>query len=216
MSEVFTVWIAAILTLTVYSYLLADNPLYRLAEHLFVGSSVGYVAVVILHNILRPRLLEPLAQDAGVSWPYVIPLLLGLLLLTKARTSIAWLGNSSVAFLFGVGAALAIGGALLGSLLPQIQASWVSISPATAGSVEAAVDNVCLAVGTIGTLAYFYFTMGSGGGPRNALIRFWATVGKWVMLITFGAIFGNRIMGYVSLLIERAYFLLGDWLGLVG
>ncbi|MGB3905416.1 MAG: hypothetical protein WBB22_10870 [Anaerolineae bacterium] len=216
MSQVFTVWIAAILTLIVYSYLLADNPLYRLAEHLFVGSSVGYAAVVILHNILRPRLLEPLAQDAGVSWPYVIPLLLGLLLLTKARTTIAWLGNSSLAFLFGVGAALAIGGALLGSFLPQIQASWVSIWPATAGSVELAVDNVCLTVGTIGTLAYFYFTMGSGRGPRNALIRFWATVGKWVMLITFGAIFGNRIMGYVSLLIERAYFLLGDWLGLVG
>jgi hypothetical protein len=82
--------------------------------------------------------------------------------------------------------------------------------------VEAALDNACLVVGTIGTLAYFYFTVGSGGGPRNALVRFCAIIGKWVMVITFGAIFGSRAMAYVSLLIERVYFLLGDWLGLVG
>ncbi len=216
MSETFTIWIAAILTLMVYSYLFSDNPLYRLAEHLLVGSSIGYAAVIVVHTILRPRLLEPLAQDPTGNWPYAIPLLLGLLLLAKARPTTAWLGNSSVAFLFGVGAALAIGGALLGSLLPQIQASWVPISPRAAGSVGAALDNVCLVVGTIGTLAYFYFTVGSGRGPQNALLRFCATIGKWVMVITFGAVFGSRVMAYVSLLIERTHFLLGDWLGLVG
>jgi hypothetical protein len=216
MSEVFAVWIAAILTLMVYSYLLADNPLYRLTQHLFVGSSVGYAAVVVIHNILRPRLAEPLLQDATANWPYLLPLLLGLLLLAKGRGTIAWLGNSSVAFLFGVGAALAIGGALLGSFLPQIQASWVSVSPETAGSAEAAVNNILLTVGTIGTLAYFYFTMGVRKGPGSGLLRFASTIGKWVMLITFGAMFGNRVMAYVSLLIERVYFLLGDWLGLVG
>lgn len=216
MSETFAIWIAAILTLMVYSYLFSDNPLYRLAEHLLVGSSIGYAAVIVVHTVLRPRLLEPLAQDPTGNWPYAIPLLLGLLLLAKARPTTAWLGNSSVAFLFGVGAALAIGGALLGSLLPQIQASWVPISPRAAGSVEAALDNVCLVVGTIGTLSYFYFTVGSGRGPQNALLRFCATIGKWVMVITFGALFGSRVMAYVSLLIERTNFLLGDWLGLVG
>ncbi len=216
MNEVFAVWIAALLTLMVYSYLLSDNPMYRLAQHLFVGSSIGYAAIIAFHNILRPHLFEPLRRDAATNWPYLIPLLLGLLLLTKARRSIAWLGNTSLGFLFGIGAALAIGGALLGSFLPQIQASWVSLSPATAGGLEAALDNLCLAVGTIGTLTYFYFTMGSGKRPGGRLIRFWAVVGKWVILITFGALFGNRIMSYVSLLIGRVQFLLGDWLGLIG
>jgi hypothetical protein len=216
MHDIFAVWIAAILTLMVYSYLLADNPLYRLAEHLFVGSSVGYTAVIVFHNILRPHLFERLQENAADNWPYLIPLLFGVLLLTKAGRSVAWLGNASLAFLFGVGAALAIGGALLGSFLPQIQASWLSLSPATAGGLEAAVDNLCIAVGTIGTLTYFYFTMGTGKKPGSKLIRFWAVIGKWVILITFGAIFGNRIMSYVSLLIERVNFLLSDWLGLIG
>ncbi len=216
MSDVFGVWIAAILTLMVYSYLLSDNPLYRLAEHLLVGSSIGYAAVVALHDILLPRLLRPLVQAPTANWPYVIPLLLGLLVLAKARPTTAWAGNTSVALLFGVGAALAIGGALLGSLLPQIRASWLPLWPGTAGGIEAALDNVCLVVATIGTLTYFYFTVGLGTGPRNSLVRFSATIGKWIMVITFGAIFGNRVMAYVSLLIERLHFLLGDWLGLVG
>lgn len=215
MSEVFAVWIAALLTLMVYSYLLADNPLYRLAQHLFVGSSVGYAVVVVVHNVLRPRLADPLLQDPGANWPYVLPLLLGLLLLSKARGSLAWLGNSSMAFLFGVGAALAIGGALVGSFLPQIQASWVSLSPASAGGARAAVNNLLLAVGTLGTLAYFYFTVGVRGSPGYRLVKPGAVIGRWVILITFGALFGNRVMTYVALLIERVYFLLGDWLGLL-
>lgn len=216
MSEIFAVWIAAILTLMVYSYLLADNPLYRLAQHLFVGSSVGYAVVVVVHSVLRPRLFAPLLDDATANWPYLLPLLLGLLLLTKARGSSAWLGNSSVAFLFGVGAALAIGGALFGSFLPQIQASWVSVLPGSAGGVGAAANNILLVLGTIGTLSYFYFTMGVRKGAGGTVVRISSTVGRWVLLITLGAIFGNRVMAYVSLLIERIYFLLGDWLGLVG
>jgi hypothetical protein len=216
MSDIFAVWLAAILTLIVYSYLLGDNPLYRLAQHIFVGSSVGYAVVVVVHSVLRPRLMEPLFQDAGANWPYLLPLVLGLLLLTKIRGSTAWSGNSSVAFLFGVGAALAIGGALFGSFLPQIQASWVSISPRTAGGGVAAANNLLLSVGTICTIAYFYFTMGVRGGPGSGFARFASAIGRWVILITFGAIFGNRVMAYVSLLIERVYFLLGDWLGLLG
>jgi hypothetical protein len=45
-SDFIWVWIAALLTMMVYSYLLGDNPLYRLAEHVFIGSSVAYAVVV--------------------------------------------------------------------------------------------------------------------------------------------------------------------------
>ena len=40
--ELLGIWIAAFLTLSIYSFLYRDNPFYRFAEHLFVGMTVGY------------------------------------------------------------------------------------------------------------------------------------------------------------------------------
>ena len=45
------VWIAAILTLAVFSFLYRENPFYRFAEHLFVGIANG-VAVGIVVGII--------------------------------------------------------------------------------------------------------------------------------------------------------------------
>ena len=47
--------VAAILTLMVYSYLLGDNFLYRMAEHLFVGVAVAYAVVIAYHSVLVPK-----------------------------------------------------------------------------------------------------------------------------------------------------------------
>ena len=38
---------------------------------------------------------------------------------------------------------------------------------------------------------------------------------RYVMMIAFGALFGNAVMGRMSLMIGRVHFLLADWLGLV-
>ena len=57
------VWVAFVLTLMAFSYLLGDNPIFRLAEHLFVGTAAGYAVVVAYHNILRPKLFVPLIAE---------------------------------------------------------------------------------------------------------------------------------------------------------
>ncbi|MFQ5886612.1 MAG: hypothetical protein ACE5II_05205, partial [Anaerolineae bacterium] len=80
MRELLGTWVAALLTLMVFSYLVSDNPLYRLAEHLFVGSALGYAIVVAIQDVLLPR-LSTLARDPVTYWHLFIPLLLGLLLL---------------------------------------------------------------------------------------------------------------------------------------
>ncbi|MFQ6059209.1 MAG: hypothetical protein ACE5MB_10075 [Anaerolineae bacterium] len=220
--ETLGIWVAALLTLMVYSYLLGDNPLFRLAEHLFVGSAVAYAAVVAYHSVLKPQLILPLASDPQANWFLLLPAALGLLLLTKARASIAWVGNSAMAFLFGVGAALAIGGALSGTLLPQVQATFVSLSPTQLGEGllgwGRAADNLILVVGTVATLLYFYFNASRDNllaRVRAGFLRPWAGLGRWIIMITFGAIFANTVMARVSLLIGRVQFLLGDWLQLL-
>jgi len=216
MKELLGTWVAALLTLMVFSYLVSDNPLYRLAEHLFVGSALGYAIVVAIQDVLLPG-LSTLARDPIADWHLLIPLLLGLLLLAKGRASTAWLGNISVGFLFGVGAALTIGGALVGSLLYQVRDTMVPLLPGK-GDGGSAIDNLILVVGALGSLAYFYFTAGGERettGLRGGALRLGSVVGKWFIMITLGALFANGVVARVSMLVGRLQFLLGDWLGIL-
>ncbi len=210
------VWTGAVLTIMVFSYLLSDSPLFRVAEHLLVGTALGFAAVVAVHQVLIARLATPLLQDSVANAHLAIPLALGVLLLAKIYPPLAWVGNPSMALLFGVGAAVAAGGALTGTLLRQAQATMVSLSPGE--DPAAAVNNLILVVGTLGTLGYFYFSLEGGsraGEFRRALSRSWRMVGRGFIMITFGALFANALTTRISLLIDRAQFLLGDWLGLL-
>jgi hypothetical protein len=54
------VWIAAFLTLAIFSLLYKDNPFYKVAEHLFVGLSIGYGVVIMWQNVLWPQAFQPL------------------------------------------------------------------------------------------------------------------------------------------------------------
>ena len=44
--ELFGVWLAVLLTLSIFSYLYDDNPFYKASEHLFVGISAGYLVAL--------------------------------------------------------------------------------------------------------------------------------------------------------------------------
>lgn len=209
--EILGIWISAILTLVVFSFLLADNPLYRLAEHILVGSVLAYTTVVAVHQVLLPRLILPLAQDPQGNWPLFLPLALGILLLAKANESTSWLGNTSLAYLFGVGAALAVGGALGASFLRQVQATVVSLDPQDSG-VAGAFDNFILVLGTLATLAYFTFTF---RGQQGLLPSLRSGLGRAFIMVTLGALFANLAISRLPLLLDRIQFLLGDWLGLI-
>ena len=53
------IWVAAFLTLSIYSVLYRDNPFYRFAEHLFVGVSVGYGIVLSIYQGFIPFAWKP-------------------------------------------------------------------------------------------------------------------------------------------------------------
>jgi hypothetical protein len=117
-----------------------------------------------------------------------------------------------LAFVIGVGAALAVGGALTGILVPQITATIVPLNPTL--PPERLLNNLVIVLGTISTLVYFHFTR-AANRPGGRVIEVVGSVGKWVILVTFGAIFANVVMGRISLLIGRVQFLLVDWLRVV-
>jgi hypothetical protein len=212
--------VAIILTLCVFSYLLGNNALFRLAEHLFVGVALGYAALVAIHSVLVPRLLAP----AGVAlwqgdWqqlkqaaaPVALPLVLGVLLLTKAfprARSISWLGNLAVAVLLGVGAALAIGGALLGTLLPQmLAAADVTQQVPRYGWWLGLFSGALMLLGTAGVLLHFRYAS-PRPGLAGRLVQLWAGVGRWLVVIAFGALLATTFLSRLSLLTARLQFLL--------
>lgn len=230
--------VSLLLTLMVFSYLLGDNPLFKLAEHIFVGVSVGYAVLVIIHQVLWPSFFatnNDLFGLLGKVPPAILCLLLIFKVLPTQNSTSSSLGSIALAFLVGVGAALAIAGAVMGTLYPQVLAvASTDLSPANPayaiepGSGNAALallsnnaflSNIITVIGTIGTLFYFTFTykpQGPLSGFREGFVNFWAGMGRWVILITFGALFANLVSSRMALLISRIQFLTDSFQQLVG
>jgi hypothetical protein len=208
--------IAAVLTFMVWSYLLGDNPAFRIAEHLFVGTAIGYAVLVSWFNVVQPALFGAVVPQSPEL--AAVPLFLCLLLTAKVRPAWSGIGNIPVAFLVGVGAALAVGGALFGTLWPQVSATAsLSLDPADYGDPQPVLastffwQNLAVLVGTIGTFFYFTFNtqpQGLLGGFRETFSRFWSGIGRWVIMITLGALFANTVMSRIALLVGRVRWLL--------
>ncbi len=200
------IWVAAILTLMVYSFLIADNPLFRLAEHLLVGTALGYAALVVIHLVLLPNMR--LATDPSVNsadrFMRIVGLLLGLLLLFWLVRPTRWLASWPLAIVLGVGAALAVGGAVVGTLLPQV---WASFLPLRGSSLA---DNLVIVVIVITGLCYFFFAI-RPDRPLGRLLRGAGHVGRWSMMVALGAVLGSRAISLLSAVLERFQFL-GLWL----
>jgi hypothetical protein len=200
------VWGGFLLTLLVFSYLIGDTPLFRIAQAIFVGVTIGYAAVIVISTVLWQMLFAKLLDDPLL----IVPLVLGLLLFTKLRAAWASFGNLPIAFLFGIGGALAIGGALQGILIPQLGATVVSFSPSQ-GS-DALVNNLLLVVGTIGALLSFHFIVPQSRhvfvNVLHGISQGWGRIGRWFILVAFGATFAATAISRISILIDRVDFLL--------
>ncbi|MGB9620785.1 MAG: hypothetical protein ACPL7K_10255, partial [Armatimonadota bacterium] len=46
---------------------------------------------------------------------------------------------------------------------------------------------------------------------KTALVRGSAKAGRWLLMISFGAFFGNTVMTRMAVFLERLQFLVGDW-----
>jgi hypothetical protein len=77
--------VAFLLTVMIFSYLVGDNPAFRIAVYIFVGVTAGYVAAVAWWQVLLPDLILPLiAGTAATRAMLAVPLLLSGMVLMKA------------------------------------------------------------------------------------------------------------------------------------
>ncbi|PIE79654.1 MAG: hypothetical protein CSA11_11105 [Chloroflexi bacterium] len=188
------------LTLMIFSYVIGDNPLFRLGVNILVGVSGGYAGIVVLNKVIWPVFDQWMAKPVSVnSLLWLVPILLALLLILQRLPRLAWLGDNALALLVGVGSAVALVGAITGTLLPQILNFGDNLDLSLLEGVVVAVLTVC-------TLLTFYFTgkeTESGEWKRPLWLRSITPIGQTVLMITFGFLFATIISTSLVLLTQR-------------
>lgn len=117
-------WLGIFLTFCILSFLYKDNPLYKFAEHLFIGVSIGYIVTKQYYDTLSPKLVGRLADG---QWTYLGGVLLSILLLVKLSKRWGWLGRFPIAFVVAFYAGLEINGVAQADLGAQIEYSMGSV-----------------------------------------------------------------------------------------
>src|SRR5574341_124822 len=199
-------WVATGLTLFIFSFLYKDNPLFKLAENLYVGVSVGYTIVKTYDTVIVHLIWKPIVENG--EWALLIPVAIGLLMLTRYVPKAAWMSRYAFAFIVGVGSGLAIPRVISSYILKQIEDTvrplmllvpgegltftWSLLNPASG------LNTIIILVGVSSVLFYFFFSV-EHTGPGKAVAR----TGILFLMIAFGAAFGYTVMARMSLLIGR-------------
>ena len=208
--------VAGLLTLMVFSYLIGANPLWRVAQSLLVGVSVGYVTLVILTQVVVPqvaRIIQPAANAPPADrWLAAVPVALGLMLLMRIAFPGAWPASFGLNLVVVVGSALALGGALAGTIVPQ---SLDTMRLLDLNNPVALAGNIVLLLGVVCALTYFAFGA-RGNGERSQPVRALAMIGRWVLLVAFGALLGSLSTTFFAALIDRLLSLINTVLDLIG
>ena len=198
-------WIAALATLVVLGGLLGERRVFAWSQHLLAGLATGYLALLAITEVIVPRVVEPLASDP-VGRPE-LALGLGLVAVTAATP---WLprivGAVPLSIAIGALAAFALGGAVVGTLLPQLAAAVAGPEAGVAATLAGAAAAVVTGLVLIGFLH---------GTPRGRVLGAAASGGRWMLLAGIGGWLGYLLLSRLVLLVDRIAFLLGDWLGLL-
>ncbi|MDI6733741.1 MAG: hypothetical protein QME51_08895 [Planctomycetota bacterium] len=211
--QVIEVWLAVGFTLMMYSFLYKDNPLFKLGEYIYVGLSAGYGLCYAWYVVVWPDLVLPLKRVIGCTlgqplpvdkplesyetfW-LIIPLVLGIFMLTRFSAKIGWLSRYSFAFIIGASSGMIIPNAISANIFKQIVPTLQPLWGKDITILQTA-DTVIILIGVLSVLIYFFFSV-----EHKGVIKGIARVGIFYMMVAFGAAFGYTVMARESLAIGR-------------
>jgi hypothetical protein len=202
--ETAATWVAAAVTIVVLGGLVGERRAFGWSQHLLAGLATGFLALLAITEVIVPRVVAPLADDPGAR----PELWLGLLLVGIAAGA-PWLprpiAGIPIGITIGALAAFAFGGAIVGTLLPQLAAATSIRQPTALESVVAAIAAI---VTVLVVLSFLH------GVPRGRVGGGAHRLGRWLLVAGFGGWLGYLLLSRLVLLVDRVAFLLGDWLGI--
>lgn len=209
MSTDLKIWLGALISLGIYSYLYKENPFFRACEHLYLGLSLAHLAVTGYANV-RDLGFKPLSEGKTV---LIIPVLLGVMLFSRYVSKIAWLSRYSLAYLVGVASAVTITGVVEAGIISQVRAAVKPLN---------SFNSVFSLLANVAAISVFFFIIGSNGSRKTGkttvlqgLVAKTSIAGRFILMVSFGAVFGTTIMARLGLFIPRLKFLFGDWIHLI-
>ena len=175
----------------------------RLWPSLHEGQSLGFFGKMWygLYNFFN-LVYPPAFPDGGVATGhgmqliYIIPLVLGIMMLLSVFSKFSWFARWGIAYVVGMAAGLRAYGFLNSNVIGQVKGSVIPLVGDV--STGAIINGIILVIGTISGLMYFYFSKEHKGWFGTV-----GRVGIYFLMISFGASFGFAVMGRISLLIGR-------------
>jgi hypothetical protein len=219
-----TTILAGVATLAIFTFLINENRFFRFFEHLFVGIAAGFGVVALIRETLYPTVIVPMfgldilyfpdgtssAEYSRLKLFYLVPLSLGLLFYFIYSKKYSWLAKLVIGFTLGISGGMAFEG-FFNEMMPQITGSMkplVVFNQSGDFMITESLNNIVFVVTLISVMCYFFFSFRSLSEGRISKV---GELGRWLMMVCFGAFFGSTVMARMALLVERLQFLYGDF-----
>ncbi len=210
------IWIGVGCTLGIYSILYKENKIYRFFEHLYIGLASGFMIFTAWVSVLQPLWWNRTVKD-GLWWWFLLLPVAALMYFIYSKKH-AWLARITIGLLLGLNAGQQFQ-QFSGQYYKQIVACFKPIVPQAADpangvlapvTLSGAINNILFLVILICVMVYFFFSF----EQKHPIVKKTALAGRWMLMVSFGAIFGSTIMARMALFIARVDFLVHDWGGI--
>lgn len=221
-----------------YSVLWRENKFYRFWEHVFLGLASGWALFTLWSETLKPNWWDLIAgvsatdgdpgQPGRWAWMFLLPI--GLMGYTVFSRKLAWMSKIPIGIILGLwsGQQLSIwwntyGPQIRDSVNPIFPTTWSSLTVPvkSVGMSEAqlaeiasnvylsqAIRNGIAFITILSVLSYFIFSVDF----KSKFLRGSSKLGRYLLMIGFGAIFGSTVMMRFTLLIDRMDTIWVKWL----
>ncbi|RYG48666.1 hypothetical protein EON79_03805 [bacterium] len=214
-------------TVGLYSVLYKENKFYRFFEHVFLGLASGWTLVALWTETLKSswwdKMVGTSASDGTPAvmgnWAYALLLPIGLTGYLVFNRKHNWMSRIPIGIILGLWSGQQIqvwwntyGPQIDGTLkpiLPNTMDRFTVPAAAAPGAVypSQAITNFLFVMTVLCVLSYFLFSF----DVKSKTVRTASNLGRYLLMIGFGAIFGSTVMMRFTLLIDRMYFIWIEW-----